>query len=153
MLINAYTYTEAGGLTVESGGALLENGLTVHDAGASFSSTLRVTDGITVYDSTDSTIKVTLGLTILSDGISTRDLTVSGGGLMGTGGLSISTTNLYATSSLQVSGGLSIENMLNSATGVTLMNSDLVIGGTGSLHTHTYTHAYTYAYTYTYTYA
>ena len=150
MLIYAHTYTEAGGLTVESGGALLENGLTVHNAGASFSSTLRVTHGITVYDST---IKVTLGLTILNDGISTRDLTVSGGGLMGTGGLSISTTNLYAASSLHVSGGLSIENMLNSATGVTLMNSDLVIGGTGSLHTHTYTYTYAYTYTYTYTYA
>ena len=98
----------------------------------------------------DESIKVTLGLTVLSDGISTEDFTVSGGGLMGTGGLSISTTNLYAASSLHVSGGLSIEDMLNSATGVTLMNSDLVIGGTGSYHTHTCTCTYTYTYTYIY---
>ena len=68
------------------------------------------------------------------------DLTVNSGGVMGTGGLSIATFNLYAADTLHVTGGLTIQKIEIVDTGITLENSNLVVDGSGEGYTciHTY---------------
>ena len=71
------------------------------------------------------------------------DLTVNSGGVMGTGGLSIATFNLYAADTLHVTGGLTIQKIEIVDTGITLENSNLVVDGSGEGYfMHTYIHTY-----------
>ena len=70
-------------------------------------------------------------LTCMLVGLSTDDLTVTAGGVSGSGGLSVATTNLYAADTLHVSGGLTIMNLQNAASGITLQSGNLDVTESG----------------------
>ena len=53
------------------------------------------------------------------------------GGLLGTGGLSIKSTNIHAADGLHVTGGMTIGIVQHDSTDVTVKGGDFVVGGSG----------------------